>query len=98
MVSFVIWEKFRTRYGKSSVLDLSEHMHLHMGRYIERISDKQLEKLLRLSGAVLVTGVKRCGKTTSSRRYAESEIILDNSSEGKDLILRANAMPSDVLD
>ena len=97
---FVIRRKFRTRYGESSVLDLSEHMsyHLHMGRYIERISDKQLEKLLRLSGAVLVTGVKWCGKTTSSRRYAESEIILDNSSEGKDLILRANAMPSDVLD
>ena len=100
MVSLVIREKFRARYGKSSVLDLSEHMsyHLHMGRYIERISDKQLEKLLRLSGAVLVTGVKWCGKTTSSRRYAESEIILDNSSEGKGLILRANAMPSDVLD
>ena len=68
-----------------------------MDRYIERITDKQLEKLLRLSGAVLVTGVKWCGKTTSSRRYAESEIILDNSAEGKILILRANAMPSDVL-
>ena len=68
-----------------------------MDKYVERISDKQLEKLLRLSGAVLVTGVKWCGKTTSSRRYAESEIILDNSAEGKNLILRANAMPSDVL-
>ena len=69
----------------------------YMDKYVERISDKQLEKLLRLSGAVLVTGVKWCGKTTSSRRYAESEIILDNSAEGKNLILRANAMPSDVL-
>ena len=87
---FVIRIKFRTR--------LSEYMsyHLHMGRYIERISDRQLEKLLRLSGVVLVTGVKWCGKTTSSRQYAESETSLDNSPEGKNLILRANAMPSDV--
>ncbi len=68
-----------------------------MEKYRERISDKQLEKLLRLSGAVLVTGVKWCGKTTSSRQYAKSEVTLDNSEEGKDLIARANAMPSDVL-
>lgn len=68
-----------------------------MDRYVERISDKQLEKMLRLSGAVLVTGVKWCGKTTSSRRYAASEIILDNSAEGKNLILLADAMPQEVL-
>ncbi len=68
-----------------------------MAEYRPRISDKQLEKLLRLSGAVLVTGVKWCGKTTSSKRYAASEIVLDSSEEGRDLILRAEAMPSDLL-
>ncbi len=68
-----------------------------MAEYRPRISDKQLEKLLRLSGAVLVTGVKWCGKTTSSKRHAASEIVLDSSEEGRDLILRAEAMPSDLL-
>ena len=67
-------------------------------KYIDRISDKQLEKMLRLSGAVLVSGVKWCGKTTSSRKYANSEVILDNSDEGRDFIARANAMPVDLLD
>lgn len=67
-------------------------------KYIDRISDKQLEKMLRLSGAVLVSGVKWCGKTTSSRKYANSEVILDNSDEGRDFIARANAMPADLLD
>ena len=46
---------------------------------------------------VLVTGVKWCGKTTSSKRHAASEIVLDSSEEGRDLILRAEAMPSDLL-
>ena len=66
-------------------------------KYKERISDKQLQKLLRLSGAVLVSGVKWCGKTTSSRQFSKSEVCLDNSEEGKDLIKFANAMPSDIL-
>lgn len=66
-------------------------------KYKERISDKQLQKLLRLSGAVLVSGVKWCGKTTSSQQFSKSEVCLDNSEEGKDLIKFANAMPSDIL-
>ncbi len=65
--------------------------------YIHRITDERLDKLLRLSGAVVVTGLKWCGKTTSARQFAKSEVCLDNSDEEKDLVIRANAMPSDVL-
>ena len=65
--------------------------------YKERVSDQQLKKLLRLSGAVLVTGVKWCGKTTSARQVSNSEVCLDNSEEGKDFIKFANTMPSEIL-
>lgn len=65
--------------------------------YKERISDRQLSKLLRLSGAVLVSGVKWCGKTTSARQFSNSEVCLDNSEEGKDFIKFANTMPSEIL-
>ena len=66
-------------------------------KYKPRIIDKILSQELEGMGAVLIQGAKWCGKTTSSKRHAASEIVLDSSEEGRDLILRAEAMPSDLL-
>ncbi|MCD8195307.1 MAG: DUF4143 domain-containing protein [Coprobacillus sp.] len=40
--------------------------------YIPRIVDRELEKMLRISGGVLITGPKACGKTTTAKRQANS--------------------------
>jgi len=47
-----------------------------MSRYYPRFAEKQIEKKLRTSGAVLIEGPKFCGKTTTSMRYAKSSIRL----------------------
>jgi hypothetical protein len=45
--------------------------------YIPRAVDTQLEGLLRAAGAVVVEGPKACGKTSTARRLASSEVRLD---------------------
>ena len=40
--------------------------------YKKRIADIVLQKKLKSSGAVLVEGPKRCGKTTTSQQHAKS--------------------------
>jgi uncharacterized protein len=43
----------------------------------ERIVEDQIERRLRTHGAVLITGPKAVGKTTTGRRFAASEVRLD---------------------
>ena len=47
-----------------------------MGKYIPRLIDKALKKELEAFGAVLITGPKWCGKTTSGLRHAKSALFL----------------------
>lgn len=42
--------------------------------YVDRIYDKQLKQRLRSAGAVLIRGVKACGKTETAKQVAKSEI------------------------
>ncbi|MCL2222874.1 MAG: DUF4143 domain-containing protein [Oscillospiraceae bacterium] len=42
--------------------------------YIKRIVDSEIELMLKVTGALLVKGPKWCGKTTSARQFAKSEI------------------------
>ncbi len=49
-----------------------------MPRYIPRIVDAELEELLGIFGAVLIDGPKWCGKTTTARQVAASELDVDN--------------------
>ncbi len=46
--------------------------------YIPRIVDSQLAKMLRISGGVLITGPKACGKTTSAKQQANTFISLQD--------------------
>jgi uncharacterized protein len=45
--------------------------------YRERVTDQQIERLLRAVGAVVIEGPKACGKTESARRLAASEVRFD---------------------
>lgn len=66
---------------------------LTMHGYRPRIADGDVESALRRRGAVLVEGVRGCGKTWTARRFARSEARLDN--EGT--LLLAASDPAAVL-
>jgi predicted AAA+ superfamily ATPase len=40
--------------------------------YIKRIIESELKRKLNASGAVLIRGVKSCGKTESAKQFASS--------------------------
>ena len=52
-----------------------------MARYRNRISDQILSFMLETAGAVLVEGVKWCGKTTTCEQVAKSVVYLDELRE-----------------
>lgn len=45
--------------------------------YRARVVDAELERRLFSSGAVVIEGPKACGKTTTAREFAASEVLLD---------------------
>ena len=45
--------------------------------YRMRIVDYELDARISSTGAVVIEGPKACGKTTTARRYAASEVLLD---------------------
>jgi predicted AAA+ superfamily ATPase len=45
--------------------------------YLPRVVDEELEQLLKSSPVVLLEGPKACGKTSTARRAAASEVLLD---------------------
>lgn len=47
--------------------------------YTPRVADTVLERRLRSAPAVLIEGVRACGKTTTARRHAASEVLLERS-------------------
>lgn len=49
--------------------------------YISRISDKELERKLNASGALLIRGMKACGKTLSAKQFAASAIAFDQDEQ-----------------
>ena len=46
-------------------------------RYLPRVADAQLKSRLRAPGAVVIEGLKSCGKTTTAREFSASEVLLD---------------------
>ena len=48
-----------------------------MTEYIDRLVDSQLAQILQAQSAVMVTGVRACGKSTTASRYASSVASLD---------------------
>ena len=49
--------------------------------YVNRISDKELERKLDASGAVLIRGPKACGKTESAKQFAKSILNVDHDEQ-----------------
>ncbi|MDR1883926.1 MAG: DUF4143 domain-containing protein [Prevotella sp.] len=49
--------------------------------YIKRIADSELKRKLESSGAVLVRGVKACGKTESAKQIARSILNVDRDEQ-----------------
>ena len=51
---------------------------LTIKNYIPRISDAEIEEYLQVFGAVVIEGPKWCGKTTTAKNHAASEISMAN--------------------
>ncbi len=52
----------------------------HQGaQYLDRIADEDLRRRLRSAPAVLIEGPRACGKTTTARQIASSEILLEEA-------------------
>ena len=49
-----------------------------MKKYLPRYMDKELEESLEYMGAVLITGPKWCGKTTTAKQHCKSLIELQH--------------------
>lgn len=62
--------------------------------YYDRLIEKEIEKKLRTSGAVLVAGPKFCGKTTTCMKYQKSFVKLNT----KQAITMARMDPHGVLE
>ena len=69
-----------------------------MADYRKRIADDLLALKLDSSAAVLVEGVKWCGKTTTCRQVAQSTIFMDEPEYREQNIARAQISPSAILD
>lgn len=64
-----------------------------MKKYYKRYIEKEIEKLLKTSGAVVIEGPKFCGKSTTSEKFAESKYVLDTKAK----IELAQSNPNDIL-
>jgi predicted AAA+ superfamily ATPase len=68
-----------------------------MKKYIPRIIDKVLNEELRAFGAVLITGPKWCGKTTSAKQQAKSIINFQDQDNKESYLQTAMLKPSALL-
>ena len=48
-----------------------------MNNYKKRILDRVLERRFRTAGAILLEGIKWCGKTTTCEQLSKSAIYMD---------------------
>jgi len=63
-------------------------------KYKERITDIELKRKLKASGAVLIRGAKACGKTESAKQFAKSTLNVDRDEQVSVLI---DAAPKRLL-
>lgn len=66
--------------------------------YLNRIIDDELDAYLEAFGAVLITGPKWCGKTTSASRKAKSILKLQDPDKSQGYLLTAQTKPSLLLE
>jgi hypothetical protein len=66
--------------------------------YLERVSDKVLDRVLKSSGAVLIEGPKWCGKTRSAEERANSAIYIQDPDNSEAYKKAADTKPSILLE
>ena len=66
--------------------------------YMPRIADRILEERLTMVGAVLITGPKWCGKTTTAEQQAKSVLKLQDPDKSKGYLAAAELKPSLLLE
>ena len=66
--------------------------------YRERVTDRVLERRLKAFGAVLVTGPKGCGKTTSAKRFSRSVVEFQDEDRRDSYLSVAEVQPSMLLE
>ena len=69
-----------------------------MNHYKKRILDSVLERRARTAGAILLEGIKWCGKTTTCEQLSKSVIYMDESEKRDHNVLMARIRPYEVLD
>jgi predicted AAA+ superfamily ATPase len=57
-----------------------------MPSYTHRLADAELRCRLESTGAVLIEGPKACGKTSTGRAHAKSEVLLDTDPDARALL------------
>src|SRR5690606_12741186 len=65
----------------------------HM-KYIKRISDSEIDRKLKASGAVLIRGAKACGKTESAKQFTRSILQVDRDEQ---VLALMNTAPKRLL-
>ena len=65
--------------------------------YKPRIADTVLARKLAGKGAVLIEGPKWCGKTTTAEQQAKSVIYMDDPTNVKENLLKAELAPQELL-
>ncbi len=71
---------------------------MNVNKYLPRISDNLLAKKLRHSGAVLVTGPKWCGKTSTALIASRSVVYMQDPDRGAAYMTAADTKPSILLE
>ena len=61
-------------------------MNILAFKYYPRIIERELKRWLSSTGGVVIEGPKVCGKTTTARQFAESEVLLDVDENAREAI------------
>lgn len=69
-----------------------------MKKYIPRYADESLKKALESMGAVLITGPKWCGKTTTAKQQSKSILELQDPDKSESYLQLADIKPSKLLE
>ncbi|HIT44930.1 MAG TPA: ATP-binding protein [Candidatus Aphodovivens excrementavium] len=78
---------------------MSRHItNLPAGGYVPRVVDSSMERMLRASGAVHVTGPKWCGKTKTAEHFAASCVYMQDPDRKGSLLALAEMRPSAILE
>ena len=70
---------------------------INMKKYLPRYTDQELKESLEYMGAVLITGPKWCGKTTTAKQQCKSLKELQHPVHGKSYLKLADTNPIELL-